>query len=143
MSNLYDGDVVAWAYEQAALLRSGRLEHIDRINIAEEIEAVARSEQRELAARLTLLLCHLLKCQLQLTPGNRTWKRTIRHQRAVIARRLAKMPSLQPLLDDDEWLAEAFDDAVCLASEETGSDRIPDTCPWTILQILKPDFLPS
>jgi hypothetical protein len=52
MSNtLYDLDFVAWAHEQAALLRSGHLSeaYIDRI--AEEIESLARTEKRELVSR--------------------------------------------------------------------------------------------
>ena len=98
MSKLYDGDVVAWAYEQAALLRSGRLEQIDRLNIAEEIEDVAKSEHRELANRLTVLLCHLLKWQFQPTHRSHSWQRTVRDQRAAIERRLAKMPTLRPVL---------------------------------------------
>ena len=143
MSKLYDGDVIAWAYEQAALLRSGRLEQIDRLNIAEEIEDVAKREYRELVSRLTVLLCHLLKWQFQPTHRSRSWQRTVRDQRVAIERRLAKMPSLRPLLDDDEWLSEAFDDAVHLASEQTGINEWPDTCPWPVWQILNPDFLPS
>ena len=38
----YDEDVVAWAQEQAALLRSGRISEIDLANIAEEIEDVGK-----------------------------------------------------------------------------------------------------
>ena len=33
MGALYDGDVVAWAYEQAALLRAGRWSELDIDNI--------------------------------------------------------------------------------------------------------------
>lgn len=143
MSNLYEGDVVAWALEQAALLRSGRLDCIDRLNIAEEIEAVARSEKRELASRFAVLLCHLLKWHFQRARRSQSWQRTMRDQRAAIAAVLAHMPSLKPLLDDEEWLAHAFNDAVQLASEQTGLDEFPDTCPWTVQQILDPDFRPG
>lgn len=143
MSKLYDGDVVAWAYEQAALLRSGRLEQIDRLNIAEEIEDVAKSELRELNSRFAVLICHLLKWQFQPTHRSQSWQRTMRDQRVAIERRLAKMPSLRPLLDDQEWLSDTFNDAVRLASEQTGINEWPDTCPWPIRQILRPDFLPG
>lgn len=143
MSKLYEGDVVAWAREQAALLRSGRLERIDVLNIAEEIDAVAKSEQRELASRFAVLLCHLLKWQFQPARRSQSWQRTMRDQRSAIARRLAKMPSLQALLSDEEWLADAFNDAVRLASDQTGLDEFPDTCPWTVQQILHPDFQPG
>lgn len=143
MSKLYEGDVVAWAYEQAALLRSGEFDRIDALNIAEEIEAVAKSEQRALASRFAVLLCHLLKWQFQSARRSQSWQRTMRDQRAAIASHLAKMPSLKPLLDNEEWLAHAFNDAVRLASEQTGLDEFPDTCPWTIQQILDPDLRPG
>ena len=102
MSKLYEGDVVAWAFEQAALLRSGEFDRIDALNIAEEIEAVARSEQRELASRLVILLCHLLKWQFQPARRSQSWQRTMRDQRAAIASCLAEMPSLKPLVDDED-----------------------------------------
>ena len=143
MSNLYEGDVVAWAYEQVELLRSGRLDRIDALNIAEEIEDVAKKEQRELASRLEVLMCHLLKWQFQSARRSQSWQRTMRDQRASIARRLAKMPSLQPVLGDGEWLADVFNDAVRLASEQTGLEEFPETCPWAIKQVLEPDFLPG
>ena len=57
MSNtLYDLDFVAWANEQAALLRSGRLSEADIDHIAEEIESLGRTEKRELVSRLGVLL---------------------------------------------------------------------------------------
>lgn len=143
MSNLYEGDVVAWAYEQAALLRSGRLDRIDALNIAEEIEAVARSEKRELASRFAVLLCHLLKWKFQPERRSQSWQRTIRDQRDEIADLLAQMPSMKPLLDDEKWLAHAFNDAVRLASDQTGLDEFPRTCPWTVQQFLNPAFLPD
>jgi hypothetical protein len=51
MGTSYEKDVVAWANEQAALLRAGKLSAIDVEHIAEEIEDVGKSEQRELAPR--------------------------------------------------------------------------------------------
>jgi hypothetical protein len=55
MSTRYETDVVAWANEQASLLRAGRFELLDRDHIAEEIEDVGKSEQRELASRMSVL----------------------------------------------------------------------------------------
>ena len=41
----YEDDVVAWAAEQAKLLREGQLEQLDIEHLAEEIEDVGKSEQ--------------------------------------------------------------------------------------------------
>ncbi|MDR0781146.1 MAG: DUF29 domain-containing protein [Pseudomonadales bacterium] len=61
----YDKDVVAWAAEQAALLRAGKFSALDVEHLAEEIEDVGKSEQRELSNRMAVLLAHLLKWQYQ------------------------------------------------------------------------------
>jgi len=60
-STLYHQDFYTWANEQAALLRSGRLSEADIEHVAEEIESMGRTENRELVSRLTALLLHLLK----------------------------------------------------------------------------------
>jgi len=61
MTSLYEADFYAWANQQAALLRSGKLSAADIAHIAEEIESIGKSEKRELVSRLTVLLLHLLK----------------------------------------------------------------------------------
>ena len=66
---LYDQDFYAWANEQAALLRAGKLSAADIEHIAEEIESMGKTEKRELVNRLAVLMLHLLKWQFQ--PGLR------------------------------------------------------------------------
>jgi hypothetical protein len=56
-----DSDVIAWAQEQVNLLRSRQFSLLDIEPIAEEIEDVGKSEQRDLASRMSVLLAHLLK----------------------------------------------------------------------------------
>lgn len=46
----YETDIVAWAKEQARLVRTGQFALLDLEHIAEEIEDVGKSEQRELAS---------------------------------------------------------------------------------------------
>jgi hypothetical protein len=40
----YDQDIIAWANEQASLLRAGRFDQVDILHLAEEIEDVGKSE---------------------------------------------------------------------------------------------------
>jgi hypothetical protein len=138
----YEDDVIAWANQQARFLREGRVDLLDIEHLAEEIEDVGKSEQRELANRMTLLLAHLLKWQMQ--PGRRGTSRqiTIRNQRRGIARRLKETPSLGPRLDDPSWWAGVWDDAIAKAADETGLSDFPEHCPWTPGQILNADWLP-
>jgi hypothetical protein len=44
MGTAYETDIVAWACEQAELLRSGNFSAIDVDHIADEIDDVGRSE---------------------------------------------------------------------------------------------------
>ncbi len=137
----YHADIVAWAREQAALLRTGRFEALDIEHIAEEIEDVGKSEQRELESRMAVLLANLLKWRYQPERQGNSWRNTIRAQRKGIARRLAKTPSLKPDLATPEWWEAVWDDAVAQAGQETGLE-FPETCPWPVERILDPDFLP-
>lgn len=143
MGTPYEKDVVAWAKEQAALLRSGQLSALDIEHIAEEIEDVGKSEKRELASRMAVLLAHLLKWQHQ--PGRRgsSWSRTIKEQRKAIAAAIRQTPSLQASLSDADWLAGMWADAVTKAIDETGLDSFPEDCPWAMEQVLSGEFFPE
>ena len=143
MGTAYETDVVAWANEQAALLRSGQLSAIDIEHIAEEILDVGKSEQRELENRMAVLLAHLLKWQVQPERQGKSWKNTIKHQRHAIHRLLKKTPSLKSDLEDANWWAGVWTDTLVIAERETGLDDFPETCPWSIENILSNDWLPA
>ncbi len=146
MNTRYETDVVAWADEQSALIRAGRFDLLDLEHIAEEIEDVGKSEQRELASRMAVLLAHLLKWQYQPERQGNSWQAAIRDQRKGIERRLRKTPSLKASLDDPDWRADAWTDAVSVASKETGIEyeRFPDECPWGMeTQVLDIGWLPQ
>jgi hypothetical protein len=142
-ATLYDTDVIAWAYRQAALLRAGRFAEIDIEHVADEIEDVARSEQRELASRMAVLLAHLIKWQYQPDRRGKSWQLTIHNQRRGIERRLKRTPSLKASLRDPEWWTDAWEDAFAQALSETGRTDLPQNRPWPTAQILDPDWLPD
>ena len=142
-SPLYDRDFYAWAHEQAALLRAGKLADADIAHIAEEIEGMGRTEKRELVSRLTVLLMHLLKGQFQPERRGRSWTATIRNQRLDVADHLADNPSLKARLPDA--LAAAYERARNSAAAETDlpDSRFPHTCPWSFEQIMDAEFWPE
>ena len=145
MNTRYETDVVAWAKEQAALIRSGRFDKLDLKNIAEEIEDVGKSEQRELASRMAVLLAHILKWKFQPQKRSVSWTLTIKEQRRLLVRRVQKTPSLSPILSDPEWVDEIWVDAKALAEKETGLDMstYPEICPWSMADVLTPEWLPD
>ena len=141
--NSYDNDVIAWANEQARLLRAGRFDALDIEHIADEIEDVGKSEKRELASRMAVLLAHMLKWQYQ--PGGRgnSWRRTIKEQRNRVGLCIDQTPSLKAELRLSFWWSDMWSDAVAKASEETGLGEFPESCPWTFDQIMNPEFWPA
>ncbi|MBF0210772.1 MAG: DUF29 domain-containing protein [Desulfamplus sp.] len=141
----YEDDIIEWSKEQANLLRSGNLSAIDIEHIAEEIEDVGKSEQRELANRMVVLMTHLLKWHFQPARQSSSWERTIKEQRNSILRRLKHTPSLTKSLTDEEWLADVWLDARLAAEKETqiDFDKFPNELMWKIDTILTDSWLPN
>jgi hypothetical protein len=142
-TELYEEDFYAWANQQAELLRAGKISEADIEHIAEEIESMGKSEKRELASRLNVLLLHLLKWQYQ--PGRRgaSWQATIRVQRRDLAVHMKDNRSLKAVLP--EAIEQAYGNAIIEAGAETGllESTFPATCPWSMEQLMDLDFWPG
>ena len=138
-----DEDFALWCAQQGELLRAGRLDRLDRDNLAEEIESLGRSDRKEIRKRLRVLLAHLLKWRYQPAKQKGGWKATILVQRRELVRTLEENPSLRS--HPSEALEECYEIARLNAAGETGlpEDAFPETCPFTIEQILDPGFLPD
>jgi hypothetical protein len=145
MATKYDDDVINWANEQAAFLRAGNFAALDIEHIADEVEDVGKSEQRELATRMALLLAHLLKWMAQPERRGSSWETTVKVQRRGVTLRIKRTPSLKRDLKDPEWWEDVWGDALLAAVKETGLDIIsfPATCPWSADQIMDAGFLPE
>jgi hypothetical protein len=139
----YDSDFNAWANEQAALLRAGKLAEADLAHIAEEIESMGKIEKRELVSRLAVLLLHLLKWRFQPELRSASWRLSVEEQRLQVASHLDDNPSLRALLGTA--IAGAYRLAVIGARRETGLG--PATflaaCPWSFDQMMDDDFWPD
>lgn len=142
-TNTYNNDIIEWANEQARLLRAGLFSQLDIEHIAEEIEDVGKSEKRELASRMSVLLAHLLKWWRQPERQGNSWRRTIKEQRNSIRICIKKTPSLKSELNDEDWWSGVWSDAVAKSSEETGLHDFPEYCPWTVEAILDPAWFPA
>ena len=100
----YDTDLLLWSERQADLLRGVAAgervnDHVDWENVAEGIEALCRSDRRELTNRERIILTQLIKLQVLPTTGPRAnWHETIIEQRAAIRTLLDDSSSLRPTL---------------------------------------------
>ena len=145
MGTSYETDVVAWANEQAGFVRSGRFDQLDLKHIAEEIEDVGKSEQRELASRMAVLLAHLLKWEHQPARRSKSWQYTLTTQRKEVAYVISEAPSLRTKFSDERWLDIVWSKAKSQAESETGLDidTFPEVCPWPISDVLSEGWLPG
>ena len=143
---LYEKDFYLWTQETANLLKKNRFEEVDLKNLIEEIEAMGRSEKRELESRLTTIIEHLLKLiywTVEKERNMRGWRGTVIEQRRQIQRLLKDSPSLK------SFLGEIFLDCYQVARKDTlqkyqlSPEMFPIQSPFTIEEILDPNYLPD
>lgn len=137
----YENDFYAWTQQQAHLLKAGQIHQIDGQNIAEEIADMGRSEKRQLASRLEILIMHLLKWQFQSNLRSRSWQLNIKEQRLRLDQLLQENPSLQSSLT--EVINKVYPLATISAERETGIYLFPETCPYELTEILSAEFFPE
>lgn len=149
MGLLHDIDFYSWTQEQATLLRRvselrlNELPELDWLLLAEEIEDLGKSVERELYSRYQALLLHLLKWRHQPVRRSRSWELAITMQRREIERLVRKNPSLKPKREEE--LAEAYPGARDRASSETGLAHsiFPKQTPFTLAEVESFDFWPN
>jgi len=135
----YESDLYEWTKEQADALRRRASNALDWDHLAEEIESLGTSNLDQIESRLENLIVHLLKWKYQPELQCGSWRGSILEARHRIARLIKKNPSLSAY--PGEYLPEADPVARRRALAETGLLRLPETCPWTIDEILSDDFL--
>ncbi len=138
----YEQDLYAWLTGNAQLLRQGRLSEIDAEHIAEELEDMGKSERRAIESYLRVLILHLLKWQYQPSLRGPSWQQSVDNARDEIERRLQDSPSLRPRLS--ELIAVRYGNVRKNAMRETGLplQTFPETCPFSIAQLLDEEFWP-
>ncbi len=132
----YEADASAWALEQADHLRAGRWSRLDVVHLADEIEALARSERRALTSALQVILLHLLKWDHQRVVGTRSWVDSIRTQRLAIAEDLEDNPSL--VRNSTKSSPAPIAGPASRRPSETGLDdnAFPAECPYTFDDVM-------
>lgn len=138
----YDVDLIAWARDNAALLRAGRLTDIDAEHLAEELEDMGKSERRALGSHLRNLVLHLLKWQHQPNRRSKSWRFSVVAARSAVSEILEDSPSL--VAEARALLHKGYGLAREQAIAETGlpDASFPAQCPYRIEQVLDADFWP-
>lgn len=133
-------DFYTWALEQAALIRAGQLNAIDRENVAEEIESLGNEQFAKLRSAYRVLLLHMLKWEYQPERRSRSWLSSMLEHRARIGDLLEDSPGLRPRVS--EAIEKGYDVARRRAAVETGLpiSAFSDVCPWPGEVILNRQF---
>ncbi len=139
----YEQDFVLWLEFQAELLRQGRVHELDLENLADEVEDIGRSQRRAVESELSVILIHLLKYQCQPTKRSRSWLDTLLEHRGRLAKDFSTSRSLE--LHAEAELADLYRLARKRTAVQTRLSLadFPETCPYTLTQILDEDFLPE
>jgi hypothetical protein len=143
-SDLYQDDFVLWAERQAATLRARRFDELDLENLIEEVEDLGRRERDMVESHVETILEHLLKLALSHADRpRRGWLVTVDRQRAKVARKLtatlrnhleAELPAL--------YTGVRRPVARQLEGDGVALDALPTACPYSLDQILNPDWYP-
>ncbi len=143
MSKTYEADYYSWTKEQADALKRRSANELDWDLLAQELDALGASEERELESRYRVLLAHLLKWHYQPERRSRSWRNTIATQRRLIARHLARNPGLKG--EEAQVFEEAFSYARLDASSETDLDLdfFPEAPPFTMDEAKDEAWLPA
>ncbi len=141
--NTYEIDYVNWIFDQVERMRRGATDELDLLNVAEDLENLARSERRALASHLRNLMVHLLKWQFQPERRGSSWRISIGKARSEIFEQLTEMPSLRGELA--KRIPTEYRRARRTAVAETGLDVdvFPEACPYSGEQFADPDFYPE
>jgi hypothetical protein len=138
----YDTDFYGWTQTQAEALRAKDWTALDLEHLAEEIEDVGNSVRFAIESQLVRLLLHLLKLRHDpATRPRRGWKVTVDAAREEIAKRATGGLQHHP----ERYLPDAYRQARrrTLLAMDRPLGGIPEICPWTIAQVLDPDFFPE
>jgi Domain of unknown function DUF29 len=133
----YDGDILAWSEQQAALLRRRSANALDWDNLAEEIEAVGRHELRTCKSLLRLAMRHMLKAAAW--PEARdapAWR--IDAADFLDQAREAFTPSMRQKIDLAALYAR---ERARLPRENDGQPMVcsvAEDCPWQLDELLSP-----
>jgi hypothetical protein len=138
--DLYTSDFYRWAMETATALRHNKVESVDFRIVAEELEDLGRTEQRELRNRLKQLMLHILKWQYQPARRGLSWRASVNAQRREIQRLLKDNPSLKRQVKAQ--MADAYSVARDLAVSQTRLpyDRFPAQCPFTLEDLMSKEL---
>lgn len=143
-TQLYEQDYVAWLDTTLTKLKERDLQQLDWPHLIEEFEALGREQRHKVESYLLRLLIHLLLYQYWSSErdwsGN-GWEKEIDNFRLELDLLLESkvlFNHLETILEKDYQKARKS----AIRKSKLSPATFPLTCPYSIQQILNPDWLP-
>ncbi len=142
LKKLYEEDEHLWLFENAKLLREGRLDMADIEHIAETLEDMGKRDFKEVLSRMRVLIMHLLKWIFQSERRSKSWKDTILEQRNQLSDEFRFSRNLE------KFAKENFEEVYRKARKQAASETelplssFPEEPPFTFEEAVNEDYLP-
>jgi len=145
----YDDDFYAWTQHQGAVLREMPVpdNRFDRDNVAEEIEALGRSERDAVRSQIRRILEHFLKLAYSPAQDPRfDWMASVSDARAILSDKMSRSlrrdvrTRLPKLYQDARERSEL---ALRRHHEGEAAAALPALCPYTLDEILRAGWYPE
>jgi hypothetical protein len=139
LQSLYEIDDHLWLEKTIQLLKENRFNDLDLDNLIEELESLSKRDKARVASLLEQIIRHLLLCQYweEEKDSIHHWKAEIISFRSQIERLLTT--NLNNHLENE--LLKIYQSALKYVKQKTEhSVNFPDTCPYTLEQILDDNY---
>lgn len=140
--SLRDEDFYSWCKKNAEVLRRGQMidTDLDYLDLAEELDFMSASVEREVKNRLAIIIAHLLKIKFEPQRKSRSWLLTIDEQRDETKITIKKNPGIKHKLD--RIYLEAYNSSKYIFQRDTLIDKkeLPEECPYSLENLLDDNF---
>jgi hypothetical protein len=142
LQTLYEIDDSLWLEETISLLKAKRFDAIDLDNLIEELEDLGNEKKFRVASLLEQIIRHALLLQFWTSEREYNqdhWEVEIVNFQIQLKRKLTT--NLRNYLQNE--LSNLYKDAVFFVRKKTKNRvNFPDTCPYSLEELLNPDWLP-
>ncbi len=141
IEQLYDTEYDQWLTVMVKLLKNRQLEQVDYEHLIEELETLGRSERSAVKSLLLQIIIHLLLYQFWQEQKQRNinhWAGEIITFRVQLEDKLTT--NLRNLLGQE--LANIYQNARLIAQKKTELEILPQSCPYSLEQLLDKHWFP-
>lgn len=149
--NLYEQDFQLWVEQMIVSLKNRDFDALDIDHLVNELADLSQLKTKALESNLVILLAQLLKLMVQKNVSETMkskWSESINEHRIRVNQNLKNNPSFKSSLKSA--LESAYPEARKLAIKDSQNaiigvripkaDEYPQTCPFSVEQILDEDF---